>query len=45
MKYLKLFEQFVNEKFNSKRAAKELIAMGFKNVDGNGGQKLKMVLM
>jgi predicted ATPase len=38
MKHVKLFEQFVNEKFNSKRAAKELIAMGFKNVDDNGGE-------
>jgi len=38
MKYLQLFEQFVNERFNSKRAEKELKAMGFKGADGSGGE-------
>tara|TARA_B100002019_G_C21003940_1_gene466681 strand:- start:137 stop:433 length:297 start_codon:yes stop_codon:yes gene_type:complete len=38
MKYLKLFEQFVNERFNSRKAAKELEALGFKNVDGSDGE-------
>ena len=38
MKYFKLFEQFINEKFNSRRAAKELEALGFKNVDGSDGE-------
>lgn len=35
---VKLYEQFVNERFNSKRAAKELEALGFNNVDGRGGE-------
>lgn len=38
MKHVKLFEQFVNERFNSRRAAKELEALGFKNVDGKDGE-------
>lgn len=38
MKHVKLFEQFVNERFNSRRAAKELEALGFKNVDGSDGE-------
>lgn len=38
MKHVKLFEQFVNERFNARRAEKELKAMGFKNVDGSDGE-------
>ena len=35
---VKLFEQFVNERFNAKKAAKELKGFGFKNVDDSGNE-------
>lgn len=38
MKKVKLFEQFVNERFNAKKAAKELKGFGFKNVDDSGNE-------
>jgi len=38
MKYLQLFEQFVNERFNAKKAKKELQGFGFKNVDDSGNE-------